>query len=39
MLLLNDYCSTYGDLLEKSGCPNLNLKRQRTQKLPKLRIN
>ena len=37
--LLNDYGSTYEDLPEKSGCPNLNLKRQRTQELRKLRIN
>ena len=28
--LLNDYESTYEDLLEKSGYPNMNLRRQRT---------
>ena len=28
--LLNDYDSTYEDLLEKSGYPNMNLRRQRT---------
>ena len=28
--LLNDYDSTYEDLLEKSGYPNLNLRRQKT---------
>ena len=28
--LLNDYNSTYEDLLEKSGCPKMNLRRQRT---------
>ena len=28
--LLNDYESTYEDLLEKSGYPNVNLRRQRT---------
>ena len=28
--LLDDYGSTYEDLLEKSGYPNMNLKRQRT---------
>ena len=28
--LLNDYDSTYYDLLEKSGYPNMNLRRQRT---------
>ena len=28
--LLNDYDSTYDDLLEKSGYPNMNLRRQRT---------
>ena len=28
--LLNDCGSTYEDLLEKSGCPNKNLRRQRT---------
>ena len=27
--LLNDYESTYEDLLEKSGSPNINLRRQR----------
>ena len=27
--LLNNYGSTYEDLLEKSGCPNMNLRRQR----------
>ena len=27
--LLNDYDSTYEDLLEKSGYPNMNLRRQR----------
>ena len=29
-LLLNNYDSTYEDLLEKSGYPNMNLRRQRT---------
>ena len=28
--LLNDYDSTYEDLLDKSGYPNMNLRRQRT---------
>ena len=28
--LLNDYDSTYEDLLEKSGYPNMNLRRQNT---------
>ena len=28
--LLNDYDSTYEDLLEESGYPNMNLRRQRT---------
>ena len=28
--LLNDYESTYEDLLEKSGYPSINLRRQRT---------
>ena len=28
--LLNDYDSTHEDLLEKSGYPNMNLRRQRT---------
>ena len=28
--LLNDYDSTYEDRLEKSGYPNMNLRRQRT---------
>ena len=28
--LLNDYDSPYEDLLDKSGCPNMNLRRQRT---------
>ena len=28
--LLNDYDSTYEDLLEKSGCPYMSLRRQRT---------
>ena len=28
--LLNNYDSTYEDLLEKSGYPNMNLRRQRT---------
>ena len=28
--LLNDYDSTYEDLLEKSGYPNMNLRRQKT---------
>ena len=28
--LLNDYGSINEDLLEKSGCPNMNLRRQRT---------
>ena len=28
--LLNDYNSTYEDLLEKSGYPKMNLRRQRT---------
>ena len=28
--LLNDYDSTYEDLLQKSGYPNMNLRRQRT---------
>ena len=28
--LFNDYDSTYEDLLEKSGYPNMNLRRQRT---------
>ena len=28
--LLNDYGSTYKDLLGKSGCPNINLRTQRT---------
>ena len=27
---LNDYDSTYEDLLEKSGYPNMNLRRQKT---------
>ena len=29
--LLNDYGCSYEDLLEKSSCPNINLRRQRTQ--------
>ena len=28
--LWNDYDSTYKDLLEKSSCPNMKLRRQRT---------
>ena len=28
---LNDYSITYEDLLEKYGCPNINLRTQRTQ--------
>ena len=30
LFLLNDYCSTYEDLLETSCCQNMNLRRQRT---------
>ena len=30
---LNDYDSTYEDLLEKSGYPNMNLRRQRTLRI------
>ena len=29
-ILLNNYDSTYGDLLDKSGYQNMNLRRQRT---------
>ena len=32
--LLNDYDSTYEDLLQKSGYPNMNLRRQKNIKNP-----
>ena len=31
--LLNDYDNTYEDLLEKSGYPSMNLRRQRTLRI------
>ena len=31
--LLNDYGNTYEDLLEKSGYPSMNLRRQRTLRI------